>query len=357
MEYISFYSVYLGNFYQRFPHLYNAPYRAQMDGLLSDGFYGGHMFASVMGPYGYEADFAVVDCYTSQCIWALENEFVADRTQLMEIACKQIDKMKPEVLFLADPCAFDPKILSNCIWKPKLVIAWRAASIPDNADWSAIDLMISSLEGCRDKALKLGARAVEYFKPGFPNFVAEVVKDEQKKWDVVFAGQVSICHTERAEFLNQLSAMPEFYSREKSLRCFLFNPTFVPLSVADCHIQPAVWGMDMFRTLKQARIVVNSHIDMALGQSQNMRVYEATGIGSFLITEQSDSLREMFEPGVEIETYNSQGELEEKIRYYLEHPEEREAIAKRGQERCLRDHSLEVRAKELDRLIKLYMPS
>ncbi len=355
LEYMSFYSVYVGDFYVRFPHLKIASFQSQMDGFERDGFSGGHLFAPTMKHCGYDANYAVVDCYTSQLAWAEENDLKFDRTQLNQIACRQIDTFKPEVLYIADPVAMDPQILKQCKWKPDLVIAWRAAPTSNTADWSAVDLMVSSHEGCREQAIRLGATATEYFRPAFPNFVARTLKDEKKKWDVVFAGQIGESHKKRTELLTKLAEMSEFKHQDKSLCYFLHRHPAFSLDIAEHHIKPSVWGMDMFRTLKQGRIVVNNHIDMALGESQNMRIYEATGVGSFLITEHSDSVQDMFEPGKEIETYRNQGELEDKIRYYLDHPKERENIAKRGQARCLRDHSLDVRARELDCLIGKYL--
>jgi hypothetical protein len=111
----------------------------------------------------------------------------------------------------------------------------------------------------------------------------------------------------------------------------------------------------MYRALKSGRISLNIHIDVAKGEIGNMRMFEATGIGSFLLTDDGEHLRKYFEPGVEIETFRDSQELIEKIYYYLEHPEEREAIARRGQERCLRDYSMSKRAAEFDQIIKKYL--
>jgi hypothetical protein len=81
---------------------------------------------------------------------------------------------------------------------------WRAASIPDTTDWSDFDLIISHLNSSRKRALELGAKAVEHFYPGFPAFLANQVKDQNKLWDVVFSGQATAMHQQRNRFLNQL---------------------------------------------------------------------------------------------------------------------------------------------------------
>ena len=57
------------------------------------------------------------------------------------------------------------------------------------------------------------------------------------------------------------------------------------------------WGLEMYRVLARSRIVVNRHIDVAEGYANNMRLYEATGSGALLVTENGRNLRELFEPG------------------------------------------------------------
>ena len=62
-----------------------------------------------------------------------------------------------------------------------------------------------------------------------------------------------------------------------------------------------------------------------------MRLYEATGVGSLLITDQKDNLGELFEVGKEVVAYSSIEEAAELIRYYLDHPDEASEIARAGQ--------------------------
>jgi len=87
----------------------------------------------------------------------------------------------------------------------------------------------------------------------------------------------------------------------------------------------------------------------------NMRHFEITGVGSFMLTNHHQHIFEYFKPGSEIETFRDTKELIDKIDYYLAHPEEREAIARRGQERCLRDYSMEKRAKAFDQIIRKHL--
>ena len=59
----------------------------------------------------------------------------------------------------------------------------------------------------------------------------------------------------------------------------------------------------MYRVLARSKIALNRHIDVAEDHANNMRLYEATGVGTFLITDAKRNLSELFEPGEEVVTY------------------------------------------------------
>ena len=116
------------------------------------------------------------------------------------------------------------------------------------------------------------------------------------------------------------------------------------------------WGLEMYRLLRDARISLNRHIAEAEGHANNMRLYEATGVGSLLLTDEGSNLSELFEPGREVVTYAGVDDLVEKARHYLAHDEERRAIAAAGQARTLRDHTYELRMQELAEILRSHLP-
>ena len=78
-----------------------------------------------------------------------------------------------------------------------------------------------------------------------------------------------------------------------------------------------------------------------------MRLYEATGVGTMLLTDEKDNLGELFAPGRELVTYRDENELVERVNHYLQHDRERREIAAAGQARTLREHTYRHRMKEL----------
>lgn len=74
-----------------------------------------------------------------------------------------------------------------------------------------------------------------------------------------------------------------------------------------------------------------------------LRDFEVPMSGGFYMVEYLEELEEFFDIGKEIVCYRGADDLVDKIRYYLSHDNEREAIRRAGHERCLRDHSWQKR--------------
>lgn len=351
----SFYDWYLGEFYRQRPEVSGQPFEAQIRALLDDSFSGSHLFAPYLSDLGYQTQLVVANCQPAQLAWCNENKFFEfDASHWVhQIVKKQIDTFKPDILYLSHPIDFDSRFVRALSWRPRLIMGWRAAFIPPACDFSDFNVILSSIPACREKALRHGAQSVRHFTPGFCEFVAERVKAISPNYDVVFSGQWSPEHQRRNQFLYSVADGALSEPGGFSLAYFLVsrNPAEVPEYVRRVD-KGARWAMDMFRALREGRIAINALIDLAEGNGGNMREFETTGVGTFLLTEEHPTLRSYFEPGVEVETFQNVPELLEKIRYYLAYPQKRQDIARRGQERCLRDHSMSVRTREFAAIIK-----
>ncbi|WP_188261108.1 glycosyltransferase [Azospirillum tabaci] len=351
----TFYDEYLRTFYRAQPWLRAAAPEKQRNALLADGFSAAHILAPWLGRHGYEADLLIANAWQEQARWAIDRALTPpfSRQDLIALTARRIEDARPDVLYIVDPIMFDSRFLRALSWKPRLVVGWRAAPIPTDADFSEYDVMLSSDDGFARQALEHGAHTTERFRPGFPSWIAEAVAEEPKAWDVVFAGQVSPDHRTRLRRLTSVGKLPLRWSREVGVRYRLLcgAPDDLPAAV-HMHDGGPVWGVAMHRFLRSGRIVFNVHIDSAEQAGQNMRMVETVGTGSFLLTEDGPGVRALFEPGREIEVFRDGYELHDKIRHYLDHPEDREAIARAGQRRCLVEHSMERRAEEFDAMLR-----
>lgn len=118
-----------------------------------------------------------------------------------------------------------------------------------------------------------------------------------------------------------------------------------------CH--PPVHGLDMYNALFNSEITLHIGADPAIyRQSGAMRLFEATGVGTCLITDNADSLSDIFIPDKEIITYNSVKECKEKIKYFLENDDERKKIAVAGHTRTLKEHTIKNRCATVDSVIQ-----
>jgi glycosyltransferase involved in cell wall biosynthesis len=89
---------------------------------------------------------------------------------------------------------------------------------------------------------------------------------------------------------------------------------------------------DYVHALKGSKIGLCFVSTMNYNQTAS-RSFEITGCGSFLLAVRTPQHLEAFEEGVEAEFFGDHAELVEKARYYLQHDEERERIARAGLER------------------------
>lgn len=81
------------------------------------------------------------------------------------------------------------------------------------------------------------------------------------------------------------------------------------------------------------------------------RIFHVLGCSGFLLTGYAEYMEKLYEPGKEVEFFYSFGEMVKKIKYYLNHDEEREKIARAGYERSIRDHTMEKRFDEIFKII------
>ncbi len=86
----------------------------------------------------------------------------------------------------------------------------------------------------------------------------------------------------------------------------------------------------------------------ARGDNQiKARTFEVPGAGGFLLSESADGIEKFYAVDKEIAVFRGDAELSEKVRHFLAHPAERDAIARAGFARTKRDHTYDARLREL----------
>lgn len=108
-----------------------------------------------------------------------------------------------------------------------------------------------------------------------------------------------------------------------------------------------VRGDNMVRAINLYKI----HWNRNIADDINSRTFETLGCGTFLITNETDRLRDLFSVGKHLVTYRTFDDCCDKVNYFLRHDEKRELIAREGYLHALRNHTLLNRAQQLIEII------
>jgi spore maturation protein CgeB len=109
--------------------------------------------------------------------------------------------------------------------------------------------------------------------------------------------------------------------------------------------RPPQYGMNMYKLIARSKIVLNIQPGIAGDYAGNMRMFEATGVGCCLLTDNKSNMKELFDTENEVVVYNDTDDCIRKVKWLLEHDEERERIAKAGQKKTLEFHTVENRCR------------
>ncbi|MFA7245502.1 MAG: glycosyltransferase [Candidatus Magasanikbacteria bacterium] len=261
----------------------------------------------------------------------------------------QIKEYRPDVIYIQLMAHISPVFLKKIKKYCKLLVGQIACPMPSLNYFKDYDLILSSLPNYVEKFKKAGIKS-EYFKLGFEKEVLNNLSKKDNFFDVVHIGGYGPVHNERNALLEKVSKIVpiDFWgygvnnlSSESPIRKKIHGES---------------WGVNMFETLYNSKITMTKHIDSVAGEyANNMTLFEATGVGTLLITDEKKNLSELFKIGEEVVTYKNAEDLADKIKYYLDHEEERKKIALAGQRRTLTEHTYTNRMQELIKIIENYL--
>ena len=349
MQIFSTYREFIDLFYEARPHLAAADSRTQTEALFRYGFFAPHTIAPYTRELGCEADLTFSNAEPLQRAWAKEQGIPFPRGDDWETEMRRlrIDAFKPDVLYVYSPYTFDSALRSRLTHQDFLAVSWRCATLRAHWDWSAFDVMLTSLPSVAAHAPKLGARAAEMFPPGFPLWALKELAPIPQDTDVVFVG--TITGDRRVAALDALAQGATRHGFSLALHLSgdftRVTPAMVP------HLKPPVFGLDALRCLRRGRMVLDSRTpvfladrhgypleDISQDDNCSMRLFEATGCGSLVLA--LEGVSRWFAWGEEIVSYADARSLVDTVRHYAAHPEERQRIAAAGQRRCLEEYNL-----------------
>ena len=99
---------------------------------------------------------------------------------------------------------------------------------------------------------------------------------------------------------------------------------------------------DYYDNIKFSKIIINIHREDPTDIG-NIRVFEVTGLNSFLLTDKAKELKDYFEVGKHFIGYINKNDCLDKINYFLKNEKERLEISNNATEHCLKYHTVKNR--------------
>jgi hypothetical protein len=405
-----YYPTYLEQFYTLRPGLAALPYAAQHAALMDDCFGSSDFWTKALSELGYETCDLVANAEPMQKVWAAEHGFeFRESDWLFEITAAQVRDFRPDALIVADystvTAAFLQHLRDVCP-SLRLVLGWCGAPYRDGSVFGACDVVLSCVPELVTHFVERGHRSRHVNHAFEPRILGKLDVTAAPNADFVFLGSIiksDKFHLEREKILSRLvgethlqiwsevgpqtplrrqrkapesrpagsderaAARTGVRARVASLpllggvarrasRILLGGPArHARAPSVDERIarraRPSLFGLEMFQQLHDSRVTLNTHIDISPVNASNMRLFEATGVGTCLLTDWKSNLPDLFEPDAEVVAYRDAAECIEKVKYLLSHEAERRRIAAAGQRRTLRDHTFESRAAQIDAII------
>jgi spore maturation protein CgeB len=265
-----------------------------------------------------------------------------------KVMLAQIEDFRPDVILNQEITYIDNRTLRTLRARGIRVLGQLASPLLGRREYDAYDLVISSLPNLVAYFRAKGVKA-ELNRLAFEPAVLDALGPQPpRNIDLSFVGSLLPEHHTRIRML-------EFIAERAPLRVWGNGIERLPSSspLQACY-QGEAWGRDMYNVLRRSRITLNRHIDMAEGWANNMRLYEATGMGAMLLTDAKRNLAEIFRPGVDVATYTSDEDCVAKILHYLADEPARAAIAAAGQKQAVETQTYYNRTGEIIDLIRQY---
>ncbi len=331
--------------------------------------------------------------------WGVENMFGSKKISPLNLVVEQARRFAPEVMMFNSPDRVLLAAIKNACPSLRLSFGWVGSALGYRELWREMDFILSCAPESVEELRRRGARA-EHLNHGFDPQLNELPLCPGRELDLSFVGTIvrrGQFHLDREELLETIAQdlplvifTPSTKSGARDYGKSLLSgglygvssllkavgllgparrnwgwfdrlvpfasPLKLPVNRRLARIsRPAVYGLDYYAVLRRSRVSLNIHADSSPRFASNIRLFEATGVGSCLLTDWKPNLGNLFEIDREVVSYRSAAECHSKARWLLEHPRERAKIAQRGQARAVRDHSFDLRARQLDEIIRRYL--
>jgi spore maturation protein CgeB len=252
-----------------------------------------------------------------------------------DILLHQVDFYKPDIVYFQDPFIANSSLVKKLKDKKCKIVGQIASPLPSREILCEFDLILSSLPNLVDQIRDYGVQS-EFLPIGFDTRLIGKFEQVTRDIPISFVGGISPRHPTTIPMLEAA------YEINNNLQIYGYGREFIPKSspIFNNHLGNA-WGNEMFKILSRSQVTLNRHIDVSQQFANNMRLFEATGMGALLLTDYKINISQYFVVGEEIMVYNNMADLQNILKNLFANEFELSIIAMRGQKRTLTDHNYE----------------
>jgi hypothetical protein len=393
-----YYGEFLNSYYLNNSDKINLDYHTQYNEIVNQSIEIVSSYEKYMKQIGIDAIGIISNAEHLQKRWAKEHDISGEKAP-EDIVVEQIKFYKPDIVWIDTTRFLTKKWISHLkTLTPnlKLVVGHICAPYNDALAEAFKELdIVFTCSPCTVKELKSkGIKNVELVYHSFNHSILDKVNNEKNDFpntNVLFTGSLLTgfgFHNERIDYLEKIInsdiEMSLFGNLENRNKIFLkrsfsktirlleslnFNNLIENISFLNQHklhasvdinyyskklldsVEPPVFGLDMFKVLAKSDICFNIHGDVAKKCAGNLRLFEATGVGSCLVTDWKENMSDLFDLDNEVVTYKSPEECIDKIKWLVNNPIEMNRISKAGQDRTLKDHTVQKRVLQVNEIL------
>ena len=314
----------------------------------------------------YDVEIVIGNSKYLQLLWI--KEFLDNNTMpynKFSILKEQIKFYRPEAIIFQNLRTFE--YISKFLEKNKIKsIVYDGVGFNSKFVGKKSDVVFSCISSTNDFYKKLNKNSL-YLPHGFDE---TIIINNNKNNQIIFIGSISNKgHFDRTIFLNEISKnfkinlwlgkKPDFFQILKNLlyNIFFNKKLFMSFkylkAIKKLHQNNLgnLFGIYMYKHLSESLITINYHIDKVNDEAANMRIFESTGSGVCLITENKSNLKNFFDIDKEIVVYDNLEDAIKKIKYYLTNKDIALKIGKNARLKTLNQHTMASRWNKLENFL------
>jgi len=265
-------------------------------------------------------------------IFEFKDAFLND---YQNVLLKHICAHKPDVIYFQD-LNFLNEVELDSLKKSGFFLAGQIASpLPSKHILRKFDHIYSSLPNLVNEIQNIGVSS-SFLPIGFDSRILKEIPSDSRRHLLSFVGGISTIHSSTIPLLQRV------IEQHPELRIYGYGKKLTNSSrlINNAHFGEA-WGLDMYKIFKNSYLTLNRHSKVSGPYANNMRLFESTGMGSLLLTDNKINISDYFIPNEEILVYDNFQHASDLVKWVKDNPGKARKIAENGLKRTLQDHTYE----------------